>query len=136
MEIAQAAFAVLDVRLDQIARLAGAADALLALGELGGDEFGAVPRTTSLVETRTNSSNSSRSPSRKRASRMRGADGHVGLGLADALVDRARGVADLEPDVPQAIEDRLGDLLAPGGLLVGQHEQQIDVGARRLSPRP
>ena len=36
------------------------------------------------------------------------------------------------PSVPQAIEDRFGDRLAPGGLLVGQHEQQIDVGARRL----
>ena len=40
MEIAQAAFAVLDVRLDQVARLSRAADTILALGELGGDEFG------------------------------------------------------------------------------------------------
>ena len=61
-----------------------------------------------------------------------GADGHVRLGLADALVDRARGVADLEPGVPQAIENAFGDLLAPGGLLVGQQEQEIDVGAGRL----
>ena len=41
VQVAQAALAVLDVRLDQIARLAGAAVALFALGELGGDEFGA-----------------------------------------------------------------------------------------------
>ena len=39
VQVAQAALAVLDVGLDQIARLAGAAVALLALGELGGDEF-------------------------------------------------------------------------------------------------
>ena len=39
MQVAQAALAVLDVGLDQIARLAGAVVALLALGELGGDEF-------------------------------------------------------------------------------------------------
>ena len=39
MQVAQAALAVLDVGLDQIARLAGAAVALFALGELGGDEF-------------------------------------------------------------------------------------------------
>ena len=39
MQIAQAALAVLHVRLDQIARLSGAADAVLALGELGGDEL-------------------------------------------------------------------------------------------------
>ena len=40
-------------------------------------------------------------------------------------------MADLEPHVPQAIEDGLGHLLAPGGLLVGQQEQQIDVRVRR-----
>ncbi len=37
-------------------------------------------------------------------------------------------MADLQPHVPQAIEDGFGDLLAPGGLLVGQDEQQIDIG--------
>ena len=62
---------------------------------------------------------------------MRGADGHVGLGLADALGDRAGGVADLESHVPQAIEDGLGDRLAPRRLLVRQEKEQIDVGARR-----
>src|SRR3546814_4791873 len=31
----------------------------------------------------------------------RGADGHVGIGLAHALVDRAGGVADLEAQIPQ-----------------------------------
>ena len=41
-------------------------------------------------------------------------------------------MADLQPGVPQAIEDRFRDRLAPGGLLVGQQEQQIDVGAGRL----
>ena len=35
--------------------------------------------------------------------------GHVRLGLADALVDRARRVTDLQAHVPQAVEDRLGD---------------------------
>ena len=39
VQVAQAALAVLDVGLDQIARLPGAAVALFALGELGGDEF-------------------------------------------------------------------------------------------------
>ena len=52
VQIAQAALAVLDVRLDQVARLAGAAMALLALGELGGDEFGAGALHDRLVEAR------------------------------------------------------------------------------------
>jgi hypothetical protein len=75
--------------------------------------------------------------SRKRALQDRGADRHVALAWRIAFVDRARGVADLQPHVPQAIQNRLGDLLAPGGLLVGQHEQQIDVGFRApCKPRP
>jgi hypothetical protein len=40
-------------------------------------------------------------------------------------------VADLQPHVPQAIQNCFGDLFAPGGLLVGQDKQQIDVGFRR-----
>src|SRR6185503_19232130 len=44
---------------------------------------------------------------------------------------RARGVADLQPHVPEAIEDGLSDGFAPGGLLVGKQEQKIDVRARR-----
>ena len=43
-------------------------------------------------------------------------------------------MADLEPHVPQAIEDCFGHLFAPGGLLVGQDEEQIDVGFRRHQP--
>ena len=50
---------------------------------------------------------------------------------ADALVDVARGVADLEAEVPQEVEHVLDDALAPGGLLVGQQEQEIDIGAGR-----
>ena len=131
VQVAQAALAVLDVGLDQIARLPGAAVALFALGELGGDEFrrGALhdllvePRRQLLVELGV----------AEQVARFehRGADGHVRLGLADAFADRTRGVADLQPHVPQAIQQRLGDGLAPGGLLVGQEKQQIDVGARR-----
>ena len=40
-------------------------------------------------------------------------------------------MADLEPHVPKAIEDRLGDGFAPGRLFVGKQEQEIDVGAGR-----
>ena len=47
----------------------------------------------------------------------------------ERLVDRARGVADLQPEVPEQIEHVLDHALAPRRLLVGQQEQQIDVGA-------
>ena len=61
----------------------------------------------------------------------RGADGLVAVGVAQALVDRARGVADLQPHVPQQVEHELDDLLAARRLLVGTQEEQIDVGKRR-----
>ena len=131
VEVAQPALAVLHVRLDQIARLAGAAQPLLALGKLGGDELRRGAAHDLLVEARDELVEQRAVAEQVARLEQRGADGHVGLGLADALVDRARRVADLEPHVPQAIENALGDRLAPRGLLVGQQEQQIDVGARR-----
>ena len=63
-----------------------------------------------------------------------GADRHVGLGLPHALVHRPDGMADLQPQVPQDIEHMLKHLLHPGRPLVGQHEQQIEVGERRHLP--
>ena len=131
VQVAQPAFAVLDVGLDQIAGLAGAAVALLALGELGGDEFRAGSLHDLLVEARDELVVQLAVAEQKARLQQPGADGHVGLGLPDALADRARGVADLEPHVPQAIEDRLGDGFAPCRLLVRKQEQQIDVRARR-----
>ena len=131
VQVAQAALAVLDVGLDQIARLAGAAVALLALGELGGDELRAGALDHRLVEARHQLVEQLLVAEQEARFQEGGADRHVRLGLADAFVDRARGVADLQSEIPQAIEDRLGDRLAPRGLLVGQQEQQIDVGAGR-----
>ena len=131
VQVAQAALAVLDVGLDQIARLAGAAMALLALGELGGDEFGRGALHHFLVEAGDQLVVERLVAGQEARLQDRGADGHVAARLPDRFIDRARGVADLQPHVPQAIEDGLGDLLAPGGLLVGQDEQQIDVGFRR-----
>ncbi len=131
VQVAQPAFAILDVRLDQIAGLPGAAVALLAFGELGGDEFRGGALRHVLVETGDHLVEQLAIAQQEARFEDGGADGDVGLGLPDALVDRARRVSNLEPHVPEAIEDRLRDGLAPCGLLVRQEEQQIDVGARR-----
>ena len=131
VQVAQAALAVLDVGLDQIARLPGAAVPLLALGELGRDEFGRGALHDFLVEALDQLVVERLVAGQEPRLENRGADRHVAARLADRFVDRAGGVADLQSHVPQAIQDRFGDLLAPGGLLVGQDEQQIDVGFRR-----
>ena len=131
VQVAQPAFAVFDIGLDQIARLAGAAMALVALGELGGDEFGRGALRHFLVEPRRHFVVELLVAEHEPRLQERGADRHVGLGLADAFVDRTRRMADLQPHVPQAIEQRFGDRFAPGGLFVRQQKQQIDVGAGR-----
>ena len=61
---------------------------------------------------------------------QRRAHGDVGTHL-DALIDGARRVPDLEAEIPQNVEHVFGDALAPRRLLVGEQEEQIDVGARR-----
>ena len=131
MQVAQAALAVLDVGFDQIARLPGAAMTLLALGKLGGHEFGRGALHHLLVEPRHQFVIERLVAGQKPRLEDRGADRHVAARLPDRFIDRARRVADLQPHVPQAIQDGFGDLLAPGGLLVGQDEQQIDIGFRR-----
>ena len=134
VQIAQAALAVLDVGLDQIARLPAATDAVLALGELGGGELPGGVAHHLIVEARLQFVEQRAVAEQEARFQDGGADGHVRLGLADAFVDRAGGMADLEPGVPQAVEDGFSDQLTPGGLLVGQHEQQIDVRAGCLQP--
>ena len=134
VQIAQAALAVFDVGLDEIARLTGAAMPLLALRELGGDELRRGSLHHFFFETRVEFGVELGVAEQIPRFKQRGANGHVGFGLADALADRARRVTDLLAHVPQAIEQRLGDRFSPRGLLVGQDKQQIDVGARRQQP--
>jgi hypothetical protein len=45
-------------------------------------------------------------------------------------------MAHLQAQIPQHVEDEFDDAFAPGGLLEGPHEQQVDVGTGRELPRP
>ncbi len=123
VQVAQSALAVLDVGFDQIARLPGAAMALFALGELGGDELGRGALHHLLVEAVDQFVVERLVAGQEPGLEDRGADRHVAPRLADRFIDRAGGVADLQPHVPKTIENGFRDLLAPGGLLVGQDEQ-------------
>ena len=114
VEIAQAALALLDVGLEDIARDAHAAVALVALGQLGlderaagaGDDLLGVAPAELLIELLV--------AAEVAGLQEVGADGHVRLGLTDAVIDRAGGVADLQAEVPEVIEDVLHHLLAMG----------------------
>ena len=99
----------------------------VALGELGLDEDPAAAgdhlareARLELVEDR------GFAPQEARLEQAR-ADLQVAAREADAVVDRARRLADLEPEVPQPVEQELDHLLGVRGALVGVEEQQIDV---------
>src|SRR5581483_12377098 len=108
-----AALAVLDVGLDEIARLTGAPMPLLALGKLAGDELRAGALNHLAIESRHQLVEQLAIAEQKARFQQRSANRHVRLGLADAFVDRTGGVPDLQIQIPQAIKDRLRDRLAP-----------------------
>src|SRR5262245_8622262 len=122
VQIAQTALAVLDIGLDQITRGAGARMSRILLGELGLDESSGVAFKHVLAKAAAEIVKQSAVAEDQPRIEERRADGHVGAAAADALVDIARGVADLEAEIPQQIEHVFGDALAPGGLLVGQQK--------------
>ena len=130
VEIAQAPLAFLDVGLDEIARRAGPPYALLALGELGGDEFRRGLRHDLPVEARLQRLEELPVAGNEPRLDQGRPDGHVGAGLLQAFIDRSRRVADFLLEIPEHVEQGLDDLFDRGRRLVGQQEQEIDVGAR------
>ena len=131
VQIAQAALAVLDVGLDQVARGAGAGVAGVLLLELGIDEGPHARLQHILAEAVLEIGEQFLIAEDQACVEERGADGHVGARQPHALIDGAGGVPDFEAEIPEEIEHVLGNALAPGGLLVGKQEQKIDVRARR-----
>ena len=136
VEIAQAALALFHVGFDEIARRARAPDALLALGELGGDEFGRGPGDDLLVEARLQRLEQPFVAGDEPRLDQRRADRHVAARLLQALVDGAGRMADLQLEVPKHVKQRLDDLLGGRRRLVGHEEQKIDVGRGREQPAP
>ena len=57
----------------------------------------------------------------------RGADGQIAFGETYTIVDRPGRVPNLQPQVPEEVENILNDLLAMGRLLPGEQKQQIDI---------
>ena len=136
VEVAQAALALLQVGLDDVAAVAHALVALVALGELLGDEAarGAVHHLAAeparrLVVQRLVAPDEA-------AFQERGANGEVRLRHADQIVQRAAGMADLPPQVPQLVEHRFDHLLAPARLLERGDEGDVDVGEGRHLAAP
>jgi hypothetical protein len=127
VEVAKAALALLDIGLDQIARIAGFTVALVALGELRLDEFGAGRFDDLGVEPVFQHAEELFLPADISCFQDRGADRDVFPRKADALVDGACRVADLQAHVPEDIEQELDDLRCLSRILGRQDEEEIDV---------
>jgi len=110
--------------------------ALVPLAQLGGDKLGAGPLDHLLAEAADQFAGQALVAGQLAGLQHRGADGEILAAEAQALLDRARGVADLEAQIPQRIEHELDHALGMGGLLVGAQEQEVDVGERRQGAAP
>ena len=131
MEIAQAAFALLDVGLDDVAAVAHPAVALGPFFELQGDEVaGAAGQHVAAEAGLQGFEQGFVAPHVARFEQSRPYR-LVGEGGGDRLVHRARGVADLEAEIPEEVERRLDDLLGPRRRLERRYERQVDVGISR-----
>ena len=123
VQVAQAALALLDVGLDDVARIAHPLVSLVTLGQLGIDEVAAVTGVELLREALLQLVEQGAVAPQVARLQQRGADRLVALGVAQAFIDRAGRVADFQAEVPQEVEHELDDLLAARRLLVGTQEQ-------------
>ncbi len=105
--------------------------ALVALGELGGDEFGGGAGDDLLAEAahgRVEQRLVAPQPARLEEG---GADRHVLLRERDQLGDRADRMADLELQVPQQVKHRLRRALLLGVGAFARQEHQVEVAEGR-----
>ena len=128
MQVSEPAFALLDVGFELIAAVADPLMALVALGELGFDELRRGAAYDLSFEALLQLGVERLFAPHIARFEDRGADRQIALGVAQALGDRAGRLADLEPQIPKDIEQILDNLLGVRRLLVGQQEQQIDIG--------
>ena len=131
LQIAQPALAFLDVGLEQIAAVAGALVAGIALGELGLHERSATAGDRFALEALAKLGEQTGVAPQKARLEQIGADRQIGAGGAHAVVDRAGRLPDLQAEIPQPVQQELDHLLGVGRPLVRVQEQQIDVGVRR-----
>ena len=131
LQVAQAALAVLDVGLDDIAAVTHALVPIVALGQLLGDELRLAARHDVFPEPALGLIVQVLVAPQIAPFEQRSADRQVALGHAHHFVERTARMADLEAEVPQVIEHRLDHLFAPGGGLAGGNEGNIDVRMRR-----
>ena len=136
LHIAQASFSLFDVGFQPVAAVAGFFQPCFAFGGLGGEKLliGAgqniagqppcqIERQFAVAGQRTHIEQA-------------GADHHILSRQLDAVGDGTHGMPDFQREIPEDVKDEFGQLLGPGGLLVGQEKQQIDIRIRSEDATP
>ena len=103
----------------------------VAFGQFGVDELGGVLGKEILCQTLFQLCREGAVTCQKPVLQHGGPDGEILRAEADAVLDGAAGMADLQPQIPQDVEHGFNHALRPCGDLVGGQEQQVDVGKRR-----
>ena len=119
MQIPKTAFAFLDVGFQHIADIAHAFVALIAFLQLGLEKFvGGSLHHAGLKFLDQIGVKILIAPQPAHFQKRR-ADGHVFLGVADALFRRSGRLSDLQTQIPQQIQQPFHHLFVPGGAFVG-----------------
>ena len=130
LEIAQAALAVLHIGFDDIAAVAHALVARVALLQLLREKCALVALDNLKCEAPLAFGIEVAVTPDVAPFEQRGADRQIVLRQPDRLVQRAGGMADLEAEVPQEVEHCLHHLFAPGIAPLADQEGDVDIGVR------
>ena len=135
VQVAQPPLAVLDIGFDDIAAVAHALVALVALFQLLRHKIARGAGDDILPETHRGLAIDVLIAPDIAAFEQRSADGKVTARLADHLVDRAAGMPDLEAEIPHHVQHRLDRLLGPAVLAHRREEGDVHIAVRRhLAP--
>jgi len=130
VDVAEPAGGLLDVRLADVRRGAVLAIALVALGERGLQELGKVAAVDVLGEHASEAVEEA--PRAREVARLLhgGPARKVGAGDRDAVRERAQAVPDLEPEIPERVQDLLRDPLHEGAQVAVVDHHHVDVRRR------
>ena len=130
LQVAEAALAFLDVRLQHIALPALPPVPIRAFCQLRLDEFRAGVAEQFAPQLVAQFRRQRLMPADVTMLQQGGADCHILTPQTQAVLHRTAGVADLQLQVPQHVQHRLDDAFGPGGDLPRRQEQQVHVRLR------
>src|SRR5271157_1222188 len=127
VQVAQAALAFLDVRLDHVPRKADAPQALGAFPELRLDELTLASLNNAGNEAHLHLVEQCAFAMDKPGIEQRGSDRHVVLGCLYGLINRAHDVPDLKTKVPEVMQNGFDDAFGLRRLVGRKKKEQIDI---------